>query len=96
MSFTSIKCFFSQSLSFNLLVAVCTVEMNTLDVVNRQGWGAKPPKSVAKINDVVPFVVIHHSFTPKACYTSKKCQAAMRSMQSFHQNDRDWVDIGYK
>lgn len=70
--------------------------MNAFDIVDRQSWGAKPPKDIQHINHVVPFVVIHHSYTPKACPTSAKCKAAMRSMQAFHQNERDWADIGYK
>lgn len=69
--------------------------MNSLEIVNRAKWGARPPKYRELINKVVPFVIIHHSYTPSACNTSEKCAAAMRSMQIFHQDDRGWADIGY-
>ena len=70
--------------------------MTTLEIVGRSDWDAKPPKRVDYINKVVPYVVIHHSYSPAACSTSAKCKAAMRSMQDFHQNDRKWNDIGYR
>lgn len=80
----------------NFIVVAYAAELSAFDIVDRQSWGAQPPKTVQNINHVVPFVVIHHSYIPKACYTSAKCKAAMRSMQSFHQNERRWADIGYK
>lgn len=43
----------------------------------------------------VPFVVIHHSASPPACYTRNECVAAMRSMQIYHQQTQGWYDIGY-
>lgn len=33
----------------------------------------------------VPFVVIHHSYMPPACNTTKECIEAMQWMQDFHQ-----------
>lgn len=78
------------------LVVLSMAELNAFDIVSRDSWGAQPPKSVQYINRVVSFVVIHHTDKPDACYTDLKCERAMRSMQSFHQNDRGWADIGYK
>lgn len=43
----------------------------------------------------VPYVVIHHSAVPAACYTPRDCINAMRSMQVFHQDTHGWLDIGY-
>lgn len=66
-----------------------------IEIVSRAEWGARPPKYRIPINQKVPFVVIHHSYTPAACFTSEGCKSAMRSMQKFHQEDRGWADIGY-
>ncbi|KAG5899585.1 hypothetical protein JTB14_022913 [Gonioctena quinquepunctata] len=64
-------------------------------IVSRQEWQAKPPKSIEVMANPVPYVVIHHSYLPPACYTSEDCIKAMQWMQNFHQIDRGWVDIGY-
>lgn len=69
--------------------------MNSLEIIDRAGWGAKPPKYREYINKTVSVVIIHHSYIPPACNTSEECAAAMRSMQRFHQDDRGWADIGY-
>lgn len=80
---------------FNILATIFN-EMNALDIVDRDSWGAQPPKNITFINEIVPYVIIHHSYTPVACFTPLKCKAAMRSMQDFHQNVRGWLDIGYR
>lgn len=66
------------------------------EIVSRDEWGAKPAKSVDMINKTVPYVIIHHSYSPPACNTSEECTAAMQSMQRFHQVERGWFDIGYQ
>lgn len=67
-----------------------------LEIVRRAEWGAMKPRAIDYINQTVPFVIIHHSYTPPACLTSARCTAAMRSMQRFHQIERGWFDIGYQ
>ncbi|XP_045503208.1 peptidoglycan-recognition protein LB-like [Colias croceus] len=63
--------------------------------VRRKQWGALTPKQILPLTVPVPYVVIHHSFSPPACADSKQCAEAMRSMQDFHMNTRGWWDIGY-
>ncbi|XP_013189612.2 peptidoglycan-recognition protein LB [Amyelois transitella] len=63
--------------------------------VDRNQWGAEPAKGQTALGAPVQFVVIHHSYQPGVCLTRQECITAMRSMQSFHQNDQGWVDIGY-
>nr|UIW25013.1 peptidoglycan-recognition protein LB [Lasioderma serricorne] len=64
-------------------------------LVPRAGWGAEPPKEVTPLETPVPFVVVHHSYEPAACYAYDACCEAMRSMQRYHQVDNGWDDIGY-
>jgi peptidoglycan-recognition protein LB len=64
-------------------------------IVSRNEWNAREPKLVEKFNGQIPFVIIHHSFIPKACHTNDTCIEAVRSIQDFHQNQRGWNDIGY-
>lgn len=66
-----------------------------INIVTREEWDANSPKLVEKFDGPIPYVIIHHSYTPPACYTEESCIKAMRSMQDFHQNDRGWNDIGY-
>lgn len=65
------------------------------EIISRKGWEAKPPKLVENVTEPVPYVVIHHTYIPAVCNTTKECKAAMRSMQSYHQDERGWNDIGY-
>lgn len=66
-----------------------------LTIVSRTEWCARPPKDIEIMENPVPFVVIHHSAVPAACYTQNDCIEAMRSMQIFHQDTQGWFDIGY-
>lgn len=66
-----------------------------MEIVSREEWGAKPSKLVENFPGKIPFVIIHHSYIPAACFDSESCKKAMRSMQRFHQDDRGWNDIGY-
>jgi hypothetical protein len=63
--------------------------------VSRNEWGARDPKQVNKFSGQIPFVIIHHSEQPSAKYTNSECEEAMRAMQNFHQQTREWSDIGY-
>ncbi|KAF5281860.1 hypothetical protein FQR65_LT14504 [Abscondita terminalis] len=69
---------------------VCNFEL-----VSRQEWLARPPKSPTAMSNPVPHVIIHHTYQPGACNTTDECMKAMRWMQDFHQNERNWSDIGY-
>ncbi|KAM7363104.1 peptidoglycan recognition protein LB isoform 2-T2 [Cochliomyia hominivorax] len=64
-------------------------------MVTRKEWGARTPTLVEQFSGPIPFVIIHHSYQPAACYTPAECQRAMRSMQDYHQLERGWNDIGY-
>lgn len=75
---------------------ISTSATRSLDFVSRSEWRAKPPKHIQPIGKAVPYVIIHHSELPDACYTTAKCTQAMQSMQRFHQVERGWDDIGYK
>ncbi|XP_013143081.1 PREDICTED: peptidoglycan-recognition protein LB-like [Papilio polytes] len=63
--------------------------------VTRYQWGARIPKEKTTLHTPVPYVVIHHSYKPAACYDAVQCKKAMQSMQNFHMDDREWWDIGY-
>ncbi|XP_030373478.1 peptidoglycan-recognition protein LB isoform X2 [Scaptodrosophila lebanonensis] len=65
------------------------------ELLSRDDWGARPPKAVEYFKGPIPFVILHHSYIPAACYTSSDCKKAMRQMQDFHMLDRGWNDIGY-
>ncbi|XP_068157890.1 peptidoglycan-recognition protein LB isoform X7 [Drosophila tropicalis] len=62
---------------------------------SRQDWGARLAKQVEHFPGPAPYVIIHHSYIPAACFTTADCMKSMRSMQDFHQLERGWNDIGY-
>lgn len=63
--------------------------------MTRKEWGARPPLDEVKFSGKIPFVIIHHTYIPSACYTTESCIKAMRSMQDVHQLENGWSDIGY-
>lgn len=63
--------------------------------VSRSEWGARAAVETLQLRTPVPYVVIHHSYSPEACYNRDDCIKAMKSMQNFHIDDRHWWDIGY-
>jgi peptidoglycan-recognition protein LB len=66
-----------------------------LPIVARSDWGARDATLVETFSSPIPFVIIHHSYTPSACYSKTACEAAMRTMQDMHQLKNEWNDIGY-
>lgn len=64
--------------------------------VSRAQWNARPAKEKTLLQTPVPYVVIHHTYIPGACYTGEQCQKAMRSMQNYHMDSHNWWDIGYQ
>lgn len=61
-----------------------------MKIVSRAEWGAAPPKSVNRLHpDRVSKLVLHHT-------TGKyNGPATVRAIQRFHQETRNWADIGY-
>jgi peptidoglycan-recognition protein LB len=66
-----------------------------LPIVARKNWGARDATLVETFSGPIPFVIIHHSYIPSACYSEVACEAAMRKMQDMHQLKNEWNDIGY-
>ncbi|XP_030053030.1 LOW QUALITY PROTEIN: N-acetylmuramoyl-L-alanine amidase [Microcaecilia unicolor] len=66
-------------------------------IIPRCMWGAKPFKGTPILLTLpLEFLYIHHTYEPnQPCRTFPACAASMRSMQWFHQEVRDWSDIGY-
>lgn len=66
-----------------------------LPIVTRSEWGAREPKLVETFLGPIPYVIIHHSYIPSACFSEESCEGAMRKMQDMHQLKNGWNDIGY-
>ncbi|KAK7793877.1 hypothetical protein R5R35_014156 [Gryllus longicercus] len=64
-------------------------------LVGRAAWGAAPPRQVERQEGPALLAVVHHTYVPGACNSSAACEAAMRAMQRYHQEERGWNDIGY-
>ncbi|CAK1590329.1 unnamed protein product [Parnassius mnemosyne] len=78
-----------------ILPAENEVMTHNFPFVTRLEWGARTPIQKSSLPIPVPYVVIHHSYTPPACYESAQCENAMRCMQDLHMDCRGWWDIGY-
>ena len=77
--------------------AVVRRDVSCPQIVTRAEWGANPARQRDNITSLpVPFVILHHTYRPGACNSSENCEAAMRTMQHMHQDERGWFDIGYK
>ncbi|XP_019648044.1 PREDICTED: peptidoglycan-recognition protein SC2-like isoform X2 [Branchiostoma belcheri] len=65
-----------------------------VNMVLRDGWGARPPKYTNAMHTPVSQVFIHHT-TGSACYDQDRCSSLIRSHQNYHMDNRGWADIGY-
>lgn len=70
------------------------VESEKFPFYSKSDWQGAPGELVVPLHLPVPYVVIHHTYIPDACYTVEDCSAKMRSMQRYH-NSLGWGDIGY-
>ncbi|XP_031626861.1 peptidoglycan-recognition protein SB1-like [Contarinia nasturtii] len=66
----------------------CAQSVMLLEIVSRDEWGARRAKDVDLINQTVPYVIIHHSYSPLSCNSSEECVTAMQRMQRYHQVER--------
>ncbi|GJQ84803.1 PGRPS1 [Trypoxylus dichotomus] len=63
-------------------------------IVSRSRWGAKAPKSTDTIVIPVEYIIIHHTVTP-TCLDEDECSRRLVNIQEYHQNVKDFPDIGY-
>ncbi|XP_076240325.1 peptidoglycan recognition protein S2 [Calliopsis andreniformis] len=86
-----------------LLIVICQVVFSAVhetpvrpNIISREEWGAKPPKSSLRnlAVDPPPYIIIHHSAS-NGCTTRAICQAKVRNFQNYHMNEKGWEDIGY-
>lgn len=66
---------------------------DTIGVIERQAWGAKPPKNPYDAHE--PKKLTQHHTAGRRPATLSESLAEMRFLQDFHQNGRGWNDIGY-
>uniref|UniRef100_A0A667W7T0 Peptidoglycan recognition protein 2 n=1 Tax=Myripristis murdjan TaxID=586833 RepID=A0A667W7T0_9TELE len=66
-------------------------------IISRCQWGAQAYRGTPlPLSLPLHFVYIHHTYEPSSpCLSFPQCSRDMRAMQRFHQEDRDWNDIGY-
>lgn len=79
-----------------IIISIATSELHAFPLISRDGWNAEPATKQQQLKLPAPFVVIHHTYIPRACYSLEECANAMRSMQRFHMQSLKWNDIGYK
>ena len=61
-----------------------------MNIVSRKDWGANTARSVTRLApDRVKKVVVHHTTG------TYRDASTVRSIQRFHQVDRNWADVGY-
>ncbi|KAF7234407.1 hypothetical protein EG68_11856 [Paragonimus skrjabini miyazakii] len=77
-----------------LVVHLCVLSTQAVQIVSRSGWGARAPSSKRQyINGPIPYVIIHHT-TGSTC-TGESCKRMVRGFQNYHMNTQKWSDIGY-
>lgn len=66
------------------------------DLISRAAWGARPPKYPYSLT-LAKHLAIHHTagVSDGRAATTEECAAQVRAIQAFHQDTRDWNDVGY-
>jgi hypothetical protein len=67
----------------------------TVDVVTREEWGARPPKSRTPIKASKPGLAIHWEGPRMGSFPHAECADKVRGIQRFHMDSRGWADIAY-
>ncbi|XP_058127466.1 peptidoglycan recognition protein-like [Anopheles ziemanni] len=63
-------------------------------VVKRSAWGAAKSTNVTYQLKPVPTVIVHHT-TGDRCMSAPGCRELVRNIQTYHQTQNGWSDIGY-
>jgi len=73
-----------------------TVPYVTLDIplTRRADWGAKPPTEEYTPQQSLYRITVHHT-EGRQTMTVADAKKEMTFIQSYHQNTRKWIDIGY-
>jgi hypothetical protein len=58
-------------------------------IVDRAGWGARPPRGVVRIATPTPRLWVHHTAS------EQHGVAGVRAIQAYHMDSRGWRDIAY-
>lgn len=64
-------------------------------IIRRSEWGAAPPRSVSRTIWTTTALWVHHSAGPAPANNPDSERAAVRGIQSYHQQSNGWSDIGY-
>ncbi|KAK3104594.1 hypothetical protein FSP39_005827 [Pinctada imbricata] len=63
-------------------------------IYTRDTWGARRDKGDNSLTTPVGLFFIHHT-AGETCDNDVKCSSVLRNIQQFHQNTKNWDDIGY-
>lgn len=66
-----------------------------MTIISRQEWGAAAPKAKEPLKGAVQRVVIHHTDTQTSTSVLEGRRQVF-NIQSYHMNQRNFDDIGYK
>lgn len=69
-------------------------ENETLQIISRDEWLARPPRNKTMLVLPVPFVVLGNTATEE-CSEKAMCLLRANTIQSLHMDIRKWDDIGY-
>lgn len=72
-----------------------TPKPTVVNIVSRDGWGAKEVEGLQPLAVPVRKVVLFYTNT-EACFTRQECTSAMRKLQSHFISKRNLLDIPYK
>uniref|UniRef100_A0A182YQ46 Peptidoglycan-recognition protein n=2 Tax=Anopheles stephensi TaxID=30069 RepID=A0A182YQ46_ANOST len=64
------------------------------NMVKRTQWGANKSSNVTYQLKPVANVIVHHT-TGERCTSVTTCKEMVRNIQTFHQTQNRWSDIGY-
>jgi len=67
---------------------------DSLEIITREQWGARPPTSVSYLSGAVNMSFVHYSAGPP-CFDQAQCEARVRGIQNYHMDSNGWSDIGY-
>ncbi|XP_054157441.1 peptidoglycan-recognition protein 2-like [Oppia nitens] len=64
-------------------------------IIPRQQWRARQPNQLIASIPPAEHVFVHHTDDGNTCQSLESCGVRLRSLQSYHQFNKDWPDIAW-
>ena len=79
----------------NYISVSYTIDCSNVNIVSRDSWGARRPKSTSYMTTPVKDFFIHHT-AGGSCTSFSSCVSQVKGIQNYHMDNKSKVKFCYK